>query len=50
MTVKQIEKTVEQALDNLEQQWLNKTISRAKYVDLREQLSSWAEQAYRKAR
>lgn len=50
MTAKQIENTVEQALDNLEQQWVNKQISRAKYVYLHKRLSDSSDQGYKKAK
>jgi uncharacterized membrane protein len=50
MTEDQIERTVERATDRLDERYMRGEISRARYADEADKLSTWAEREYRRAR
>jgi uncharacterized membrane protein len=50
MTEDQIERAVERATDRLDERFMRGEISRARYADEMDKLSSWAEREYRRAR
>lgn len=50
MTEERIERTIEHAMDKLDERFMRGEISRAKYAHEVEKLDAWAEREYRKVR